>query len=400
MTSEGGDADEWLADAGDERYFPLQCRRGETLLKDAMDAVRGASDDDLGRELRVAFAGEPGVDEGGVRREFLELVAAKTFDEAHFDAVESSRLWFANADGAKLKTVQGLGSTPAEFVRFAGTLCGLALTHGHTLQSCRLPTVAYAAILAARPADVDARARGAREAVALPTLLEYLAELDGGLAYGLRQLVDFEPPSAVEETFLYAFEWDGSELFPGGASVAVTALNRRRFARLVSLRLLGARNALLRDFAAGFWRTGARASTLHHLLGPADLRDALEGRDAALDWAELRPQARYDGWGAEPELHPVISAFWATLAALDEAESKNLLKFVTGSAAAPIGGLAALRPPQHAPFRIQRNGADSDHLPTTHVCFHTLLLPDYDPPTKLQRLLKRAIHECEGFGLR
>jgi len=242
--------------------------------------------------------------------------------------------------------------------------------------------------------------RGALAEVALPTLLEYLAELDGGLAYGLRQLVDFEPPSAVEETFLYAFEWDGSELFPGGASVAVTALNRRRFARLVSLRLLGARNALLRDFAAGFWRTGARASTLHHLLGPADLRDALEGRDAALDWAELRPQARYDGWGAEPELHPVISAFWATLAALDEAESKNLLKFVTGSAAAPIGGLAALRPPQHAPFRIQRNGADSDHLPTTHVCFHTLLLPDYDPPTKLQRLLKRAIHECEGFGLR
>lgn len=51
-------------------------------------------------------------------------------------------------------------------------------------------------------------------------------------------------------------------------------------------------------------------------------------------------------------------------------------------------------------FQIQRAGPDTDHLPTSHTCFNVLVLPEYSSAEKLERLLRRAITECEGFGLK
>jgi HECT-domain (ubiquitin-transferase) len=50
--------------------------------------------------------------------------------------------------------------------------------------------------------------------------------------------------------------------------------------------------------------------------------------------------------------------------------------------------------------QVQKAGPDSDMLPTAHTCFNTLLLPEYKDKAKLQRLLHKAITECEGFGLK
>jgi hypothetical protein len=47
-----------------------------------------------------------------------------------------------------------------------------------------------------------------------------------------------------------------------------------------------------------------------------------------------------------------------------------------------------------------RAGPDSMQLPTSHTCFNTLIMPDYgDDYGKLDRLMGRAVLECEGFGL-
>lgn len=51
-------------------------------------------------------------------------------------------------------------------------------------------------------------------------------------------------------------------------------------------------------------------------------------------------------------------------------------------------------------LQIQRAGPDTDHLPTSHTCFNVLMLPEYSDKEKLTRLLKIAITECEGFGLK
>jgi hypothetical protein len=67
--------------------------------------------------------------------------------------------------------------------------------------------------------------------------------------------------------------------------------------------------------------------------------------------------------------------------------------FTTGCDRAPVGGLGQL------PLIIQRSGPDSDRLPTSHTCFHILLLPEYDSEAKMKNRILTAIDNAEGFGL-
>ena len=66
---------------------------------------------------------------------------------------------------------------------------------------------------------------------------------------------------------------------------------------------------------------------------------------------------------------------------------------LAGSDRAPIGGLGSMK------CIIQRDGPDSDKLPTSHTCFNTLLLPEYASRVKMLGRLRLAIMNAEGFGL-
>ena len=90
----------------------------------------------------------------------------------------------------------------------------------------------------------------------------------------------------------------------------------------------------------------------------------------------------------------VVKWLWEVVhEAMDDAEKRRVLKFFTGRDRAPIGGLGNLR------CIIQRDGTDSNKLPTSHTCFNTLLLPSYKSKEKLTDRLKLAIMNAEGFGL-
>jgi ubiquitin-protein ligase E3 A len=75
-------------------------------------------------------------------------------------------------------------------------------------------------------------------------------------------------------------------------------------------------------------------------------------------------------------------------------EKKKLLQFVTGSDKIPVTGLKSLT------FKIQKNGSDSDRLPTSHTCFGVMLLPAYSSKEKMSRMLDLAVGNSQGFGLR
>ena len=60
---------------------------------------------------------------------------------------------------------------------------------------------------------------------------------------------------------------------------------------------------------------------------------------------------------------------------------------------APIGGLGTLK------CVIQRDGCGGGKLPTSHTCFNTLLLPEYESMDRLRSLLRLAISLGGGFGL-
>ena len=74
-------------------------------------------------------------------------------------------------------------------------------------------------------------------------------------------------------------------------------------------------------------------------------------------------------------------------------QKRNLLEFVTASDRVPLKGLNSLL------FVIQRNGPDTDRLPTSLTCFGRLLLPEYSSKEKLKERLTTAIDNAKGFGL-
>ena len=58
-----------------------------------------------------------------------------------------------------------------------------------------------------------------------------------------------------------------------------------------------------------------------------------------------------------------------------------------------MGGLGRLS------LVIQREGSDSDRLPSAHTCFNYLLLPEYSSMEKLRGRLLTAVEHGQGFGL-
>jgi ubiquitin-protein ligase E3 A len=213
----------------------------------------------------------------------------------------------------------------------------------------------------------------------------------------LRQLLQYEGEASVEDVFcqtfsveLHAFgETKVVPLKPGGASIPVTEDSRREFVDLYVEHIMnGSVHRQFESFAKGFLMLCGGPAL--QLFSATELERLVCG-SPCLDFEALVKSARYEG-GYHAE-HRVVQWLWRTLEELNHEEKKMWLKFVTGSDRAPIGGLGNLR------CVIQRDGADSQRLPTSHTCFNTLLIPSYKSKEKLAERLRLAILNAEGFGL-
>ena len=119
--------------------------------------------------------------------------------------------------------------------------------------------------------------------------------------------------------------------------------------------------------------------------------ELLIGGSRELDFKELEVGAQYDD-GYSPE-HPLIQGFWRLAHGFSLESKKKLLMFVTASDRVPLKGLGMVA------FVIQRNGPDTDRLPSALTCFGRLLLPEYSSVEKLEMKLVTAIENGKGFGL-
>ena len=60
-------------------YLFLEIRR-DHIIRDALYQLESKGPQDLKKQLKVQFVGEEGVDEGGVQKEFFQLVIRDWFD--------------------------------------------------------------------------------------------------------------------------------------------------------------------------------------------------------------------------------------------------------------------------------------------------------------------------------
>ncbi len=151
------------------------------------------------------------------------------------------------------------------------------------------------------------------------------------------------------------------ELKPDGANIPVTKANSEEYVlRYVRWVLVDSIKSQWDHFQTGVMRV-MEASSLD-LFSPEELELLVVGIPD-LDFEALEKNTKYEG--GYDESTQVVKNFWQFVKESNLEDQSRLLKFATASSKAPIGGLGKLN------FIIQKAGADSANLPTSHTCFNT-----------------------------
>jgi len=379
-------------------YFVLRVRR-DRMVTDTMDAMSRVRDKAVWRrQLKVEFVGEEGVDAGGVRKEYF-LLMLRDLISPQFGMFarrpDARALWFLP---------DSVVATPVQF-ELVGTLVGLAVNN-RVILDVAFPRFLWESLLVVGGgefADSDDAERAAVLACvdAKPTreLLRELADLDPALVRGFEQLLAFEPASEVEAVFCRSFQVTSDhfgevrvhDLVPGGGAVPVTGENRDAFVRAYARWALA--DSVWRELGAfrrGFSLVVDR-SVLRELMFRVEELELLVVGVQTLDFDALEASAAYEG-GYDKD-SPAVRTFWRVVHGFSEEKKRKLLRFVSGSDRVPIRGLSDVR------LVVQRNGPDSDLLPSSRTCFEVLLLPDYgDNEAKMRERLELALAHDLGFG--
>ncbi|KAJ1749835.1 hypothetical protein LPJ55_003620 [Coemansia sp. RSA 990] len=351
-------------------YLVLEVRR-DNLVRDTLYQLDLKFSQDLRKQLKVRFVGEEGVDEGGVQKEFFQLIVRDVFSPKYgiFKASENTHFyWFR----PQLKPAKD----SLEEIRLTGQLIGLAV-YNAVILDIHLPPAMYKKLLGVSVTREDLR------------------EVDPELYHGLMQLLNLttEELEFLERTFEIEYEDLGElrthELIPGGAHTLLTIHNRDLFIdKYVDFVFNTGCEKQFSEFKSGFDRICGSSYVRH--MRPQELELLVCGC-SDLDFTALERSTIYDG-GYSKET-TVIQYFWRVVGEFTDELKRKLLFFATSSDRVPIGGLSKLH------FVIAKNGGDSDRLPTSHTCFNVLLLPEYSSLEKLRERLLTAIHNSEGFGM-
>lgn len=375
------------------QYLVLGIRR-ENIVSDAFQQVADLAENhhrELHKPLKVIFDQEDGVDEGGVRKEFYQVLLDHILspDYGMFEYDEETRFHFFRRDYLE----------PEQSWTLIGIMFGLAAFNS-ILLDVQFPSVVYRKLQVVFRNNLRmmrAKGKESAEVELYKADLDDLLEAFPSIGRSLQHLLEYDGDD-VEDVFCLTFEvsYQGlfgkehtKELVSNGANIAVTKANREEFVRLYTDFLLNTSiESAFNNFAVGF--SFMLNGPFVHLFSAEELETLLVG-EKELDFEALRKSAKYEGYHEDSD---VIRHLWQILMEYDMTMKRLFLSFVTGTDRAPIGGLRKLI------LVIQRAEGDSNRLPTSHTCFNVLLLPEYGTRAKLRDRLSTAIRNSKGFGLR
>ncbi|XP_061420057.1 ubiquitin-protein ligase E3A isoform X1 [Lethenteron reissneri] len=353
-------------------YLRLKVRR-DHVIDDALvrlEMIAMENPADLKKQLYVEFEGEQGVDEGGVSKEFFQLVVEELFnpDIGMFTFDESTRLFWFNPSSLE---------NEGQFT-LIGIVLGLAI-YNNCILDIHFPMVVYRKLMGKRGTFHD------------------LADSHPALYQSLKDLLAYE--GSVEDDIMATFRISYFDMFgtpitqdlkENGEDIPVTNDNKKEFVDLYAEYILNQSvEKQFKAFRRGFHMVTSE-SPLKALFRPEEVELLVCG-SRVLDFHALEDATEYDGGFNKSSR--VIRDFWDTVHDFCEDKKRLFLQFTTGTDRAPVGGLGKLK------MIIAKNGPDSDRLPTAHTCFNVLLLPEYCSREKLKERLLKAITHAKGFGM-
>ncbi|KAI1301904.1 putative E3 ubiquitin-protein ligase HECTD2 [Halotydeus destructor] len=361
-------------------FLNLHVRRMHLVTDSLQEVSRKQSD--LKKKLKVTFVGEPGLDMGGLTKEWFLLLIKQIFHEDYGMFVYHSKsrcYWFSTTQGGNLREYN-----------LIGVLTGLAV-YNSIILDLHFPTACYKKLLSPPvvPQELDATYVGTCE-----VSMDDFAEVMPDVAIGLKELIAYE--GNVEEDFCMTFQVSVEEfgdvkthiLKPGGENIPVNNENREEYVKLYMDLILN--KAIFHSFKAfylGFHSVCASNALI--MLRPQEVEMLVCG-SPTLDMDELRKVTVYDGFHED---EPLIKEFWNIIKSLSPDLQKQFLRFATGSDRIPVGGMSEMS------FKISSLNHNTDMLPISHTCFNQLVLPRYKSKDVLREKLVIAIANAEGFGL-
>ncbi|XP_055309556.1 apoptosis-resistant E3 ubiquitin protein ligase 1 isoform X2 [Sitodiplosis mosellana] len=356
----------------------------EKILESSMKATKGFSVSDWCGNFEVTFQGEQGIDWGGLRREWFELICCALFDPRGglFCSFHDKRQALVHPNSNRPASLK------LKYFEFAGKIVGKCLYESALGGSYRQMI----------------RARFTRsflaQLIGLRVHYKYFEQDDPDLYLSKVKYILETDLDASDNLELYFVEdvYDTSgqlvktiELIPNGSKVRVTNETKNQYLdALAQQRLCNNVRDEVDSFLKGL--NGIIPDNLLSIFDENELELLLCGTG---EYSITDFRMHHIANGNSAEFRKVLGWFWTAVSNFNQTEMARLLQFTTGCSQLPPAGFQELSP------KFQITAAPTfGNLPTAHTCFNQLCLPDYEKYEYFEKSLLIAISEgTEGFGM-
>ncbi|KAI8866352.1 HECT-domain-containing protein [Ramicandelaber brevisporus] len=343
-----------------------------SLLETAFASIMAHRPENLRHTPVVEFAGEQGIDYGGLRREFFFLLPREILrpDYGLFSSLPQGTIVINPASAMA-------NPDHLRYFRFFGRVLGMAIFHQQFVDTAFVPCM-YKMMLGRSITPADVEAIDETVSRSMQYILDNDIEEDMGLFF-----------AAEEDVF---GELVTIELKPGGKDIAVDNSNKAEYIKLLAeYTVRGKVKPQLEQLIGGMFEILPPGC-----LAPFDERELelLLGGIATIDVDDWEANTVYRDCTKDDEL---VRWFWKIVRSWSVEQQTKLLQFATGAARVPVVGFKGLMgsdgPRQ---FTILKTGSPAD-LPRASSCFNRLCLPPVPYQQTLEQKLLYAIENTTGF---
>lgn len=367
-----------------EGHIRLEVNR-TNLLEDSFTQMMSFHASEMRQWMRVQFVGEPGVDAGGLEREWFILISQEIFDPARGLFTQTGELQSYNINPASGRIASDVPDLHLQYFYFTGRVVGKALMEHQIIPGhLSLPLL--------------------KHILAVPITFSDLEFVDAELYKHLKWIKENDVSSLhLDFTVLqdHFGEQVSIELKKGGASIVLTEENKVEYLQLMlKYRMLDSIKDQLWYFLKGLYEVIPRE--LLCVFDYQELELIISGLPE-IDVSDWKRHTEYLGQYARlGDRHPVIKWFWEVVNGFNEEEKARLLQFCTGTCRLPAQGFKALQSNDgnFRRFNIQSVRRQECIFPRAHTCFNKLDLPLYDSKEELEGYLTLVINmEITGFTM-
>lgn len=343
------------------------------LFHDAFAQFMSRKPLDMKRKLFIEFANEPGLDYGGVSREFFFLLSHEIFNPIYGLFQYSTHTNYT----LQVNPHSGINPEHLHYFYFIGRIIGTAIYQRKYLDAYFV-TAFYKMLLD------------------MPVTLEDMESIDADVYKGLVWMQENDVTdlgntfSAEDEVFGTVQVYD---LVENGRNVDVTNENKQQYiSLLVQWRAVARVQEQVAAIKKGLFEIIPRE--ILSVFNDSELEFLFCGV-SEIDLADWKANTLYRRYSPQDQ---VIQWFWKIVEEeFDNLKRAQLLQFATGTSRIPLNGFKDLQG-SDGPRKFTLERLDSTEMfPRSHTCFNRIDLPAYDSYGTLLSRLTMAIECSEGF---